>query len=96
MGMLNFPTTKGDSCFYLIACLEETLSLIDPHLVIMFINLVAHLHLFNIGSMLFLLGLSGLFFLLKFVFAVIHNPTDGRYSSLTNQNQIEFSFFSNF
>lgn len=92
--MLNFSTFKGHGGFHFISGLEEALSVVDAHLIIVFVDFVAHLHFFDISRVLFFPGFFGSFFLLELVFAVVHNPTDGRIGFVTNENEVEFFFFS--
>ena len=92
-GVLNLAAAENHGAFHFVASLEETLGLADSHVVIVLINFVSHLDLFNFGLVRFFLGFLGLFLLFEFVFAVIHDPANRWISFFAHQNKIQFPFF---
>ena len=85
-GVLNLPTAEDHRALHFVASFQETLGLTDAHVVIMLIDFVTHLDLFNFGLVRFLFGLFGFFLLLELVFAVIHDPAYRRIGLLADQH----------
>ena len=88
--VLNLTAAEDHGALHLVARLEEALGLTDPHVVIVLINLVAHLDLLDFGLVRLLLGLFGFLFLLELELAVVHDPADRWVSLLAHQHQIQF------
>jgi len=86
---ISRPEDHG--ALHLVTGLEEAHGLANAHVVVVLVDLVAHLDLLDFGLMRLLLGLLGLLFLLELVFAVIHDPADRRVGLLADQHQVEFA-----
>ena len=73
--VLDLTAAEDHGALHLVAGLEEALGLTDPHVVVVLIDLVAHLDLLDFG-LVRLLGFLGFLFLLELELAVVHDPAD--------------------
>ena len=92
-GVLDLAAAEDHGALHLVAGFEEARGLTDPHVVIVLIDLVAHLHLLHFGLVRLLLGFFGLLFLLELELAVVHDPAHRRISLLAHQHQVELAVF---
>ena len=94
--MLDLAAPEDHGALHLVAGLEEAGGLTDPHVVIVLIDLVAHLHLFDFRLVRFFLGFFGLLFLLELELAVVHDPAHRRIGLLAHQHQVELAVLRDF
>ncbi len=94
--MRHFAATESQGDFHLVAIVEEFLHRPQLDVVVVRVDVGAHLDLFDLDDFLFLLGFVGLFLGLVFVLAKIKDFADRRLGIWRNFDKIESSLQSDF
>jgi hypothetical protein len=89
----HFTAAKAQCDFHLVAFTKESLHRLHLRLIIVIVDGGTHLDLFEFDDLLLLSGLGGLFLLLVFVFAVVHEFDHGRLRIWRNFNEIVAALF---
>lgn len=93
VGHLTATETQG--YLDLVAVVKEAFHRFHFHVVIVIVDGRAHLDLLDLDDLLLFAGFGGLFLLLIFVFAVVHQFDHGRACFRRDFDQIESLFFGN-
>lgn len=92
--MSYFSATEHDRYLYLIPLFEKTPGMLDLELKIVILGLGTHLDFFKFDPSRLFFGLGCLLARLILVFAVIHDPANGRRRIGGNFYEIETTFLS--
>ena len=87
--MRHFPATEADGELHLIFVLQELVRVAHFGLIVVVFDARAHLDLFEFDNLLALAGLVGLFLLLVFELAEVHDLADRRVYVRRHLNEVE-------
>src|SRR5690606_10604475 len=91
--VLHFATAQHGHHFDLVAVIEEFFCVTELNLIVMILDFVTHLYLFDIGLMLSFLGFFSLFVLFELIASVVHYFGHRRDSIWLNEEKVQTSLF---